>query len=602
MLATCPKCGAVSHDLEFCDRCNADLAPPGTPLPPAVCQLDREQVLQLTAEQQAHLSRPESAILTRVRRHQLRIHWIARSLWPRWQAGIEDRCRVICPALAPCRCVEVEEGVWLIVEASGRWAHPWVRPACSDPIDELRRMTDFLGELSQALEKLRQAGFCWWAFDPRDLEYAPRSRGLRFTNLDLQLHPLNSPVDQLSSCNPQFVAPEQVKEPDAVFGGQSGAAGSASLTVYHLALYAFYWLARLLPGGFPGRGLEALGHRLPALRIYCPRLPAGIAHVLSRGLSVDPHQRQADAAELLADLRSASDRATDRLASKAPVTWEVAGHTRTGRAKEAQGGTNEDAILIRQHDNPPRALAAVADGISTCDVGTGSLASLLTCLALDNTFDLQSSDGEFQTLMTSACRRAAENLLSWAMEHGKQKILLDGGDLMGTTLTAAWLQGQRLQLAHLGDSRAYLFAGSFLEQLTVDGDLGASLLAAGTPPENLIELGELAHGLRECVGGCDRTAEGTLTLAEHYNHPQFSEWILQPGDIVILCSDGLVEEGHYLDQAALEKLLRDHTHRPAQELAVLLADAADALQRLPTPLEPEGRGDNISCLVIKIGC
>jgi protein phosphatase len=172
---------------------------------------------------------------------------------------------------------------------------------------------------------------------------------------------------------------------------------------------------------------------------------------------------------------------------------------------------------------------------------------------------------------------------------------------MGTTLTAAWLQGNRLQLANLGDSRAYLFGGHFLEQLTVDGDLGASLLAAGTPPENIAELGELAHGLRECVGGCERTPDGRLTLAEQYNHPRFSTWTLLPGDIVILCSDGLVEEGYYLDPATLEKLLRNNAHRPAQELAVLLADAADALQRLPSPLEPEGRGDNISCLVIKVG-
>jgi protein phosphatase len=155
-------------------------------------------------------------------------------------------------------------------------------------------------------------------------------------------------------------------------------------------------------------------------------------------------------------------------------------------------------------------------------------------------------------------------------------------------------------IANLGDSRAYLLSEGGLEQLTVDGDLGASLLAAGAPPEHIIELGATAHALRECVGGCDRTPEGTVTVAPQHNHPNFSRWSLRPGDVVVLCSDGLVEEGLYLEAAALERLLRANVQRPAPELAVLMADAADARQRLPSAAEPEGMGDNISCIVVKV--
>jgi serine/threonine protein phosphatase PrpC len=186
------------------------------------------------------------------------------------------------------------------------------------------------------------------------------------------------------------------------------------------------------------------------------------------------------------------------------------------------------------------------------------------------------------------------------MERGKQKPLLDGGDLMGTTLTAAWLQGNQLHVANLGDSRVYLRGECYLEQLTVDGDLGASLLAAGDPPEHIVELGATAHALRECVGGCDRTPDGRLTVAQQHNRPNFSRWSLRAGDTVVLCSDGLVEEGLYLEPRMMESLLRNNAHLTAQELALLLADAADALQRLPSPAEPEGVGDNISCIVIKI--
>jgi protein phosphatase len=279
--------------------------------------------------------------------------------------------------------------------------------------------------------------------------------------------------------------------------------------------------------------------------------------------------------------------------------WEIGGHTRAGRVKEACQRSNEDAILTRSYDNPNRTLIAVADGITTCDVGSGGLASLFTCLALDNTFGDHSSAEAFEASVTKACLRAAENLLSWAVERRQQKPLLEGGDLMGTTLTAAWIEGNQLQVANLGDSRVYLLGEDYLEQLTVDGDLGAHLLAGGAPPEHVAELGGMAHALRECVGGCQRTADGKLQLAAQHNRPRFSRWSLRSGDVVLLCSDGLVEEGVFLEQTVLEGLLRKHVSLPAQELALLLADKADALQRLPSTLEPEGAGDNISCIVVK---
>jgi serine/threonine protein phosphatase PrpC len=73
-----------------------------------------------------------------------------------------------------------------------------------------------------------------------------------------------------------------------------------------------------------------------------------------------------------------------------------------------------------------------------------------------------------------------------------------------------------------------------------------------------------------------------------------------PGDVVVLCSDGLVEEGAFLEPWRLAEIIQQHLKLSAQDLAVLLADEADAVHRLPSQLEPEGFGDNISCVVIKI--
>src|SRR5262249_11495633 len=160
-----------------------------------------------------------------------------------------------------------------------------------------------------------------------------------------------------------------------------------------------------------------------------------------------------------------------------------------------------------------------------------------------------------------------------------------GGHLMGTTLTAAWLEGDLLTLAHLGDSRAYLIDAAGVEQLTVDGDLGCALLAAGGPPEEVLQLGGMARALHDCVGGCYRTPRGELAIEEDRCRPPLTRWPLQPGDVIVLCTDGLVEEGVFLDPNGLADLVRRHQALPAQALAEKLAEAADACQRLPS--EPE---------------
>src|SRR5262245_36550099 len=87
---TCPSCGGVSRDLEFCDRCNADLVPPPVLLPPATCPLD-EGDLPLSREQLRHLGRPEASVLVHAGGCGWRLHWVPESLWPRWQSSIEQR-------------------------------------------------------------------------------------------------------------------------------------------------------------------------------------------------------------------------------------------------------------------------------------------------------------------------------------------------------------------------------------------------------------------------------------------------------------------------------------------------------------------------------
>jgi serine/threonine protein phosphatase PrpC len=126
-------------------------------------------------------------------------------------------------------------------------------------------------------------------------------------------------------------------------------------------------------------------------------------------------------------------------------------------------------------------------------------------------------------------------------------------------------------------------------------------LAAGSPPENVIELGPVTRALRSCVGGVlYKSATDELVVDDARFRLVVNRWKLLPGETVILCSDGLVEEGAFLEPSELLELVRQNADLSAEAMAFALAEAADARQTLPSQEEPEGCGDNISCCVIKI--
>jgi serine/threonine protein phosphatase PrpC len=596
MAVPCPACGSVSRDPEFCDRCNADLMPVAMQHPPCSCPVTPDDVLQLTAGEVERLSRPEAAVTVQFGARAWRLHWIPRKQWLRWRPRVNERLTYQAPCLPPCTVIPALGGFWVAAEASGIRPEPWRQAEDTDPIGALHRLAAFLEPLQEAMTALHDAGLVWLTFDPREIEVMEDR--LCFTNLDLAVYRSGRCPETLA-VNPAFAAPEVCRFEELALGPRTD--------VFHLALFAYYWLANYLPHGFFGEGLEAFGFGLPPLRVFAPALPPGIAGVLRRGLAPDPAQRFASVRELAGAFGAAVERAERRWQPAGPLGWDIGFHTRTGAAKTALGFVNEDNGLVREFSSPhsrggeTRALVVIADGISTCDVGTGALASQMACDVVDAAFGPQSRQGDFPGRIRTACREAAQRLLDWAVEQGGRECLQAGGHLMGTTLTAAWLEGDLLTLAHLGDSRAYLIDAAGAEQLTVDGDLGCALLAAGGPPEEVLQLGGMARALHDCVGGCYRNPRGELAIEEDRCRPTLTRWPLQPGDVIVLCTDGLVEEGAFLDPNALADLVRRHQALPAQALAEKLAEAADACQRLPSETEPDGFGDNISAAVIKIG-
>jgi PPM family protein phosphatase len=600
MSVQCSICGRLSQDLEFCDNCNADLGSSGDRLAPALCPVAGEGT-PLTLEQRNLLSFPESAILVARDGVAARVHWISPGDWRQRGRALENRLSVSVPSLPTGRLIEDGSGRWLAFDTFLDRPLPWQQSIFSDPLQELQRLSAWVDSVAGVLEALHRQSLVWLNFDPNALEdLGPLDassngnglldrRRLRITNLDLELYPFGTMPERVR-VHPHYAAPEIVQfRMDDI---------SPRTDVFHLAMFAYYWLTGQLPDGLAGGGLERYDYALPHLRIFTPHLPEGIIPVVMRGLSIAPHERYESPRAFAEALAAGLLRVHERRSFTGRLSWDLGGHTRTGRSKtEAQRG-NEDAILIKQDDES--ALALVADGVSTCDIGSGGLASMMTSIVIENALAEACSHDNFPAVIAAATERGSFGLLEWALAHDCRADLEAGKDLMGTTVTVAWLRGHELSVANLGDSRAYLVSGGTIEQLTVDGDLASDLLAQGAAPEEVRELGTMARALRECVGGCIKTDDGELATLPESAHPKVSRWPLMPGDVIVLCTDGLVEEGFFLEPATLATVVRDNPHLPASDLALLLVEAADALQRLPTILEPDGFGDNISCLVIKI--
>ena len=144
---------------------------------------------------------------------------------------------------------------------------------------------------------------------------------------------------------------------------------------------------------------------------------------------------------------------------------------------------------------------------------------------------------------------------------------------MGTTVTAALLQGTRLVIAQVGDSRAYLLHGGELQQLTRDHSLMQDLIDAGeiTPAEARI------HPQRNFI----TRALGTSPSVK----ADIYELNVSPGDRLLLCSDGLCG---MLEDSDMALALR--TIRNPQTCATELIQMANQA----------GGHDNITAIVVDV--
>lgn len=227
-------------------------------------------------------------------------------------------------------------------------------------------------------------------------------------------------------------------------------------------------------------------------------------------------------------------------------------------------GSRTDIGYVRDHneDNliiiPP--LFAVADGMGGHEAG--EIASEITVNTLA---ELAPSHLDAEGL-TAAVEAANYNV----MKAPRQGIGRDG---MGTTLTAAMLEGERLLIAQVGDSRAYLLHKGHLQQITRDHSLMADLIEAGqiTPEEARV------HPNRSVI----TRAIGS----DIHMRPDIYELNVDAGDRILLCSDGL---SSMISNNAIESIMRRQS------------DAQHCADELVTAALENGGADNVTVVVADV--
>ena len=221
---------------------------------------------------------------------------------------------------------------------------------------------------------------------------------------------------------------------------------------------------------------------------------------------------------------------------------------------------NEDSFLVGEHgatEGDGVTWFAVADGMGGHQAGEVASATAVKTLLLE----LQSGQP-----VALAVSRANTQVFSRAEADPD----LRG---MGTTLTAATFDGERVRIGHVGDSRAYLWRDGSFRQVTTDHSLVAELIAVGELTPEQAEVDPRRSMITRALGIGAVVDVDSLDLE------------VMPGDRILLCSDGLTTMVR--DDDIAEVLRR---HRDPARVADVLVAAANAA----------GGEDNVTVLVADV--
>jgi PPM family protein phosphatase len=230
---------------------------------------------------------------------------------------------------------------------------------------------------------------------------------------------------------------------------------------------------------------------------------------------------------------------------------ETAVRTDTGRQRRG----NEDAVFAR----PP--VFVVADGMGGAQAG--EVASRIAVETFERGLPPDGTPLDRLVEVTQTANREIHELSHAGDEHAG----------MGTTLTAALLDDSEVSIAHVGDSRAYLFRDGELVRLTRDHSLVEELMSQGKLTEQQALESPARSIITRALGPEPEVEVDTWTYP------------LKPDDVLLLCSDGLTS---MLSEAQIANIL------------VSVSSLTAAADRMVDEANEAGGRDNITVVLFRV--
>jgi protein phosphatase len=234
---------------------------------------------------------------------------------------------------------------------------------------------------------------------------------------------------------------------------------------------------------------------------------------------------------------------------------EPFGATHAGKVR----ANNEDALLVGEGRD--ETLFVVADGIGGFEAG-----EVASRIAVDVLKELEPG-ASFEAAIGEANRRI--------LAAGRGDERLSG---MGTTVVAVRFGGTRdepvAQVAHVGDSRAYLLRGGSLRPVTEDHSLVAELVRSGDLTRDQAAEHPQKNLITRALGADEEVEVDTAVLP------------VEAGDRFLLCSDGLSD---MIPETRIGEILAEAPGDPEKPARSLVSAALDA-----------GGADNVTVIVVDV--
>jgi len=236
---------------------------------------------------------------------------------------------------------------------------------------------------------------------------------------------------------------------------------------------------------------------------------------------------------------------------------EMVARSDTGRVRS----NNEDAVAF----DDDAAIGVLADGMGGLDGG-----EVASRLAVDTILDAVKEE-----------RERSENVLKGAVESANRavrSVAVDTRVDMGTTVVACLLTGRgQCFVAHVGDSRVYRIRDGALKRLTIDHSMVQQMIDDGVLSEMEAQSSAHRNVITRALGLEDQVLVDVRS------------WVHVPGDLFLLCSDGLTDMLTDSEIGAIIEPRLSDRHGALTSIAGALIDGAN----------DAGGHDNVSVLLIR---